>query len=358
MTPNSVETNSKNEYLKETIKPLDLEKIQTISELLDAFNRTSFQSRTLAMCANIYLDMLEDTERPTIFLGIAGAMVPAGMKGVISTAVRRNMVDVIVSTGANMYHDFVEALGEHHYIGSPDADDVLLRKEGIDRIYDTFLFGGDASKFGTIENMIIYLADKMANEKISNISSRQFLNDLGKLIDEKAPSEDKKDSVIWNCWKNDVPIFVPAFNDSSLGLAVTEHYIHFVKKGQSPLTIDQIKDNYEILSIKKAASKTGVIFVGGGVPKNYVQQTAFLERHFGTPDSEHDYGFQITTDSPQWGGLSGCTFREGISWGKEKPGGKYATCYCDATIAFPLIVKATLERCRNLDKRSRLKLKF
>ncbi len=355
MTANPADTYLKKEYLRETIRSLDLEKIQTVSELLDAFNRTSFQSRTLAMCANIFVDMLEDSNRPTIFLSVAGAMVPAGMKGVISTTVRRNMVDVIVSTGANMYHDFVEAFGEHHYVGSPDADDVLLRKEGIDRIYDTF---ANEEKFGVVENMVTHFAEKLANNKTGNISSRQFLQGLGELIDEKAPYEYKKDSIVWNCWKSGVPVFVPAFNDSSLGLAVTEHYIQFLKKGQSPLIIDQIKDNYEILSIKRAASKTGVIYIGGGVPKNYVQQTAFLERHFGIPDSEHEYGFQITTDSPQWGGLSGCTFNEGISWGKEKPGGKYATCYCDATIAFPLVVMAVLERCKTLDKRRSLKFDF
>jgi len=307
------------------------------------------------MCANIFVDMLEDPERPTIFLGVAGAMVPAGMKGVVSTLVRKNMVDVIVSTGANMYHDFVEAFGEHHYVGSPDADDITLRKEGIDRIYDTYT---DESKFGAIGDMITFFADKLADEKFGNVSSRLLLYMLGELIDEKAATEDKKDSIIWNCWKNGVPIFVPALSDSSLGLAITEHYVKFAEKGRSPLVIDQIRDNYEILQIKKAAPKAGVIYIGGGVPKNYIQQTAFLERHFGIPDAEHEYGFQITTDSPQWGGLSGCTFKEGLSWGKEKPGGKYATCYCDATIALPLIVKATLERCKNLNKRSRLMFKF
>jgi len=307
------------------------------------------------MCANIFVDMLEDPERPTIFLGIAGAMVPAGMKGVVSTIVRKNMVDVIVSTGANMYHDFVEAFGGHHYVGSPDADDIILRKEGIDRIYDIYT---DESKFGVIGNMITFFADNLADEKFGNVSSRLLLYMLGELIDEKGATEDKKDSIIWNCWKNGVPIFVPALSDSSLGLAITEHYIKFAEKGRSPLVIDQIRDNYEILQIKKAAPKAGVIYIGGGVPKNYIQQTAFLERHFGIPDAEHEYGFQITTDSPQWGGLSGCTFKEGLSWGKEKPGGKYATCYCDATIALPLIVKATLERCKNLNKRSRLMFKF
>lgn len=355
MSSDSKKHNSKSDFLREKVESFDLEKIKTISELLAAFNKTSFQSRTLAMCTNIFVEMLEDPDRPTVFLSLAGAMVPAGMKGVVSTAVRRNMIDVLVSTGANMYHDFIEAFGEHHYIGSPDVDDTLLRKEGIDRIYDTY---ANEEKFGVIENMVTYFADKLATKKINNISSRQFLYGLGELIEEEAPADEKRDSIIWNCWKEGVPIFVPAFNDSSLGLAVTEHYIQFMNKGQHPLVIDQIKDNVEILNIKRSASKTGVIYVGGGVPKNYVQQTAFLERHFGIPDAEHDYGFQITTDSPQWGGLSGCTFKEGISWGKEKPGGKYATCYCDATIAFPLIVKATLERCKNLDNRKRLKFNF
>jgi len=341
--------------LKEPIRPLDLEKIQTVSDLLKAFSRTSFQSRTLAMCADIYVAMLEDQARPTIFLGIAGAMVPAGMKGVISTIVKNNMVDVIVSTGANMYHDLVEALGEHHYLGSPNADDVTLHEEGIDRIYDTY---ADESKFRMVDNMIMFFADKLAEEKMSNISSRSFLHSLGEFIDRKGAVEDKTTSIIWNCWKNGVPIFVPAMNDSSLGLGLTQHYIRFLEKGRSPLVIDEIKDNYEILQIKKTASKTGVIYVGGGVPKNYIQQTPYLQNMFGIPDSGHDYGFQITTDSPQWGGLSGCTFKEGLSWGKEKAEGKYATCYCDATIALPLVVKATLERCKNLDKRSRVKFKF
>ena len=122
--------------------------------------------------------------------------------------------------------------------------------------------------------------------------------------------------------------------------------------------INEIQDNYEILQIKRSSVKTGVIYVGGGVPKNYIQQTAYLQDMFGIPDSEHDYGFQITTDTPQWGGLSGCTFQEGVSWGKEKTSGMYTTCYCDATIALPLIVKTALERCKDLDKRNRLNFEF
>jgi len=342
-------------YLKKPVRTLDLENIQTISQLLEAFNQTSFQSRSLAHCVEVFLAMLGDPERPTIFLGLAGAMVPAGMKGVVSIMVRRSMVDVVVSTGANMYHDLVEALGEHHYLGSPEVDDVELKKAGIDRIYDTF---ADESKFRMIDNMIESFANELAEQNSEGVSSRFFLNRLGSFIDVEGGLEDKKESVIWNCWKKDVPIFVPALNDSSLGLALTQHHIRFVEAGRKPFTIDEIRDNYEIFRIKKAASKTGVIYVGGGVPKNYIQQTAYLQDIFGIPDAGHDYGFQITTDAPHWGGLSGCTFREALSWGKEKAGGKYVTCYCDATIALPLIVKATLERCKSLDKREGLHFKL
>jgi deoxyhypusine synthase len=344
----------KSKYLKEPTRSVDLEKMQTISELLSAFNFTSFQSRTLARCTEIFVSMLKDPVRPTIFLGLAGAMVPAGMKGVVSTMVRRNMVDVVVSTGANMYHDLVEALGEHHYIGSPEVDDKVLLEQGIDRIYDTF---ADETKFRFIDNLIMGLANEIANQNPDVASSRFFLNQLGEFVEAKGRADDKRDSIVWNCWRFGVPIFVPALNDSSLGLALTQHHIKFVEEGLKPLVVDQIKDNYEILQIKRGVKKTGVIYVGGGVPKNYIQQVAYLQDMFGIPDAGHDYGFQITTDSPQWGGLSGATFQEGLSWGKEKVEGKYSTCYCDATIALPFIVKAALERCKDLE-RSRLKFEF
>jgi len=345
----------KSKYLKEPIKTINLEEIHTISELLYAFKRTSFQSRNLSKCAEIFVKMLKDHKRPTVFLGLAGAMVPAGMKGIVVTMIKKSMVDVIVSTGANMYHDLVEALGEHHYLGSPEVDDRDLYKEQIDRIYDTY---ADESKFRMFDNMIMSLADEMAKKNVKRLSSRQFLNLLGGFIESRGLDNDKEDSIIWNCWKHDVPIFVPALSDSSLGLALTQHYIGSIDTSLTPLVIDQIQDNYEIFQIKKKSEKSGVIYVGGGVPKNYIQQTAYLQDLFGVPDSGHDYGFQLTTDSPQWGGLSGATFKEGLSWGKQKSEGMYVTCHCDATIALPLIVKATLERCKNLKSRSKFEIPF
>lgn len=328
-------------FLKERIVPVDVENAKSLSDILIAFENTSFQSRNLARCVEIYLRMLRDPDDPTIFLGLAGAMVPAGMGGVVVTMVKRRMVDVVVSTGANMYHDLVEALGESHYIGSPDVDDRLLYRMGIDRIYDTF---ADEQKFREIDKRIEKFADKLALEESENISSKYFLYRLGEFIEYNGPKEKKKNSIIWNCWKEHVPIFVPALNDSSLGLALTQHYVKAAGNGSKTIVIDGIKDNYEIFKIKKTSKKTGVIYVGGGVPKNYIQQTAYLQDIFGEPDSGHYYGIQITTDRPEWGGLSGCTFKEGVSWGKVKDEQNFATCYCDATIALPLIVRAVLER--------------
>jgi len=334
------------EFLEERIIPIDIERIDTISGMLSAFNNTSFQSRSLARCVEIFVKMLEDHDEPTIFLGLAGAMIPAGMKKVISTMVKRKMVNAIVTTGANVYHDLVECFGYHHYKGSPYVDDAKLYEHGIDRIYDVF---ADENEYRLVDEKISALAEEIRAKSVDviGISSREFLHELGALIDRKGSKDEKESSFVWNCWRYNVPIFVPAIADSSIGLGLTMHHVKFLKKGSKPLWINQIKDNHEIFEIKKMAKKTGVIYVGGGVPKNYIQQTAYLEHIFDIPDRGHDYGFQITTDRPEWGGLSGCTFKESVSWGKTKVTGEFVTCYCDATIALPLIVKAVLERLEN-----------
>jgi deoxyhypusine synthase len=341
-------TNTTERYLERKISHIDLNKVSSVSDLLLGFQETSYQSRTLSQCAEVYKSMLEDPGRPTIFFGLAGAMVPAGMKKILSLLVQRRMLDVLVSTGANMYHDTVESLGYHHYIGRPDIDDTQLYKHGIDRIYDTY---GNEKEYRAVDRRVEKLADKLVETEPKGISSRRFMKQLGKFIDENSVEGDKKDSIVWNCWKMGVPIFVPAFCDSSLGLAVTQHRFHALEEKRQHLILDQIADNCEIFNVKKMSKKSGVIFVGGGVPKNYIQQTAYLQDMFGIPDSGHAYGFQITTDRPEWGGLSGCTFREGMSWGKEKKSGRYVACYCDATIALPLIVKGVLELCSGLENR-------
>ena len=339
-------TSASKRFLKERIVPVDIEKERTVSEILTAFNRTSFQSRNLGTCVEICLKMLRDRDKPTIFLGLAGGMVPAGMKKVVSVMIKRKMVNVIVTTGANAYHDLTECFGYYHYKGSPHVDDAELYRHGIDRIYDTYAV---EEKYRLVDEKIKMLADTIMKEKsdLAPLSSREFLFEIGKLIDKEGMEKEKESSFLWNCWRFNVPVFVPALSDSSIGLGLTRHYIESVKKGLKPLLIDQIKDNYQILQIKKESKKTGVIYIGGGVPKNYIQQTAYLEGLLGRFGRGHYYGFQITTDRPEWGGLSGCTLKEGVSWGKAKETGEFATCYCDATIALPLIVRAVLERLEN-----------
>ena len=326
------------DILKDRIVPIDIEKINGISDLLRGFNATSFQSRNLARCVEIYVDMLKDPDDPTIFLGLAGAMIPAGMKKVISVMIRRGMVDVIVTTGANAYHDLVEALGYYHYKGSPHVDDKKLYNLGIDRIYDTF---ASEKEYREVDDRIAALADELMikNPELSAISSRRFMEELGKLIDKEGVNEEKKDSFIWNAWQHEVPIFVPALCDSSIGIALTKHHILSRKKGLKPLMIDHLKDNYEIYRIKKSSKKTGVIYIGGGVPKDFTQLLAvslslkmkdqkiperrgFARDATGEYYYQHKYAIQITTDSPQWGGLSGCTLEEAISWGKSLVRGK------------------------------------
>jgi deoxyhypusine synthase len=333
-------------FLKERVVPVDVEKKKTVSEILYAFNDTSFQSRNLAKCVEIYVKMLKDQDKPTVFLGLSGAMIPAGMKKVVSTMVKQKMVNVIVTTGANAYHDLAECFGVYHFKGSSHVDDAELYRCGIDRIYDTY---AEETKYRLVDEKIAQSADKIMAKTpdLSPMSSREFLFKLGELIDQEGDTKEKEGSFLWECWRFKVPVFVPALCDSSIGLGLTKHYIRCVNGNAESLIISQIKDNYEIFQIKAQAEKTGVIYVGGGVPKNYIQQTAYLEALTGKQGRGHDYGFQITTDRPEWGGLSGCTFKEGVSWGKEKTTGEFVACYCDATIALPLVVRAVLERLEN-----------
>jgi len=176
--------------LKDKITPIDVEKVNSVSKLVDAFNKTSFQSRNLARCVDIFVKMLKDPDDPTIFLGLAGAMIPAGMKKVISTMVRRRMINVIVTTGANAYHDVVEAFGYHHYKGSPNVDDSELHRHGIDRIYDTY---ASEEEYRIVDEKIAELADeiKQRNPDMLTMSSRSFMYELGKLIDKEGVDKEK-----------------------------------------------------------------------------------------------------------------------------------------------------------------------
>jgi len=323
------------EFLNRKIKHIDLEKIENISNLLDAFQNSSFQSRNLGTCSEVFKKMLKDKD-VTIFLGLSGALVPAGMKKIICQMINHRLIDVLVSTGANLSHDFYESMGNFHYIGHSNADDEMLCKLNIDRIYDTY---ADDKSFSKSELFFATFPDILENR---DYSTRDFFLELGKRIKSR-------DSIIRACYENRVPIFCPALNDSAIGIGLTGYYMNGKNKA---FTINPIRDNYEIMQIAKMSKSTGAIYIGGGVPKNYIQQIHPMLSVFGSACRGHKYAIQITTDDPKWGGLSGCTFEEAKSWGKIQGKACYATAYVDATIGLPLLVGSVFQN-KNRAKRKK-----
>jgi deoxyhypusine synthase len=282
--------------------------------------------------------MLDDS-KCIIFLGLSGAMIPGGMRKVIRDMIEMKLVDVIVSTGANIFHDVFESFGYRHYVGSEGGDDDALRRHRIVRVYDALMDDHEI-------NQVVCLLSKVPQaleEKV--VSSRRYLEVLGRCLKDEG-------SILKAASQCGVPVFVPALSDSSIGMGLT--FLHAKKKVSSEgLVIDQIRDSFEIAQLKKMASVTGVIYIGGGVPKNYIQQLGPVSELLFREESGHRYAFQITTDDPKWGGLSGCTFEEAKSWGKIEKKSTYAAVYMDATIALPMLVGAILQEGKVYRKRKR-----
>jgi len=318
----------KSKYLRKPVQHLDLKTTRTLLDLVQAFKHTSFQSRNVYKCFETFRKMLDD---PTcvIFMGLSGAMIPGGMRGVLRDMIEMRLVDVIVSTGANMFHDIFESSGYRHYVGSEDGDDDLLRRHRIVRVYDALM---DDHEINEVIHLLARVPQEVAGQVVS---SRQYLAVLGRYMEDEG-------SILKTASRCGIPIFVPALCDSSIGIGLT--FLHAREKAPSEgLIIDQIRDSYEIAQLKRMAPKTGAIYIGGGVPKNYIQQLGPVSELLFRKASGHRYALQITTDDPKWGGLSGCTFEEAKSWGKIEKGSSYAAVYIDATIALPLVVGALLQ---------------
>jgi deoxyhypusine synthase len=274
-----------------------------------------------------------------IFMGLSGAMIPGGMRKVIRDMIEMKLIDVIVSTGANIFHDLFESFGYRHYVGSGEGDDDALRKHRIVRVYDVLM---DDHEINQVIHLLSKVSEKL-EEKV--VSSRRYLEVLGSAIKDEG-------AILKTAFQYGVPVFIPALSDSSIGIGLT--FLHFRKKAPSEgLLIDQIRDSFEIAQLKKMASVTGAIYIGGGVPKNYIQQLGPVSELLFQKESGHQYAFQITTDDPKWGGLSGCTFEEAKSWGKIEKGSSYAAVYMDATVALPLLVGAILQEGKVYRKRKR-----
>jgi len=295
-------------------------KDRSVADLINDMSIMGFQGGQLGQSLKIWQGMFE--EETTILLGLAGAMVPAGLGEFIAYLIKERMVDCIVSTGANLFHDLCEGLGVRHYKGSAFADDAYLNDCKIDRIFNVFVSEVELHKADLyISNFV-----KRLNSN-RRYSSREVMYQLGGDLPEK--------TILGAAHKYGVPIFVPALGDSSIGIGMVIAYREGYK-----VMVDQIKDVDEITQIVEKSKKTSVIYIGGGVPKNFIQQTEVIAELIGVYSGGHSHAIQYTTDSPHWGGLSGCTFEEAISWGKVNRGASKVQVFSDATITVPLVIQA------------------
>ena len=324
---------AKKRFLKRPVKPVEITPGAEVSELLDRMADTAFQGKNLAVAVDAWEQMLRDNV--TIFFGLAGAMIPAGMRRVIVYLIKNRLIDCLVSTGANLFHDIHETLGRYHWQGSAMANDEELRDEGIDRIYDVFAIEREFEH----ADVYCYKFSKMLERR--PYTTREFLYLLGKQLSKGA----REDGILTAAYKANIPVYCPAIGDSSIGIGLA------IKPEEDNFIFDVIGDVKETALIAANANKTGVIYVGGGTPKNFIQQTSVTAAVMGKDVSGHEYAVQITTDAPHWGGLSGCTFEEAQSWGKIAKKAKMVTVHCDSTIALPIIVTALAKKVKGLKRK-------
>jgi deoxyhypusine synthase len=289
---------------RDALRPFPVTESATAGDLVERMADTAFQARNLGQAARIWEAALRD--EATIFFGFAGAMVPAGMRPLVVYLIENRLIDVIVSTGANLYHDVYETLGFEHAQGDPDGDDMRLAHLRVVRFYDVL---APEHEFSIGERFCTEFS--LTLEEDRPYTTREYFQMLGQALEPVK----KQEGIITAAAKHGVPIYCPAFGDSVHGLAVAEGRLRTGKR----ILFDTIGDVLEMTHMSLTANKTGVIYVGGGTPKNYIQQCGVAGYLFGRQRPGHSYGIQITMDQPQWGGLSGCTFEEAQSWRKISP---------------------------------------
>jgi len=315
------------DYLQNPVKHIKINGTLTVNQLIQQFQRSgSFGAGKLARACNIYEKMLRDKDC-TVFLALSGALVPAGMRTLIADLIRAKLVDVIVTTGANMVHDAIEALDGHHYKGNWIVDDYDLYRQHIFRIYDVFVAEEDYVK---LDYQLAEMYRKIAIErKGTRLSSNEFAFELGKRL--KDPN-----SILHAAYEEHVPIFIPAVRDSEFGYI---HLLHASQENQKNiLEVSAFKETPLICQICEKSPRNGMIVIGGGVPRNTIQSAAIAAK------KGIDYAVVITMDRPETGGLSGSTLRESISWGKVKGEADKIMVIGDALVMFPMIVASVIER--------------
>lgn len=314
---------TKHDYLKTVVEHVDFKKFDS-TDIVEAMSKMSFTSRDLGRAAKIYDMMLQEKEC-AIILTLAGSTSAGGCMQVYADMIKHNMVDAIVATGASIVDmDFFEALGFKHYVGTPFVDDNVLRENYIDRIYDTFI---DEENLQECDKTITKIADSLSPKPYS---SREFIKEMGKYLVKHSK---KKESVVQLAYEHNVPIFCPAFSDSSAGFGLVLHQHTHPEKH---VTIDSVRDFYELTKIKMAAPTSGLFMVGGGVPKNFAQDTVVCAEILGKEVPMHKYAIQITVADVRDGACSSSTLKEASSWGKVDTTYEQMV-YAEATSVVPLL---------------------
>ncbi len=318
----------KHQLLSVPTRPLAIDEHKNVAALLEKMGGISFQGRSLATAYRIWKDMLGD--RVMIMMGMSGAMVPAGMRRLVVYMIQNRLIDCLVSTGANFFHDLHETIGDKHYQCSPNIDDVMLQKALVDRMYDVL---ADEERFRKHDALIGRFAASLDQSR--PYTTREFLYLLGKDLGKRS----KEDGIVTAAAKAEIPLYCPAIGDSSIGIGIAENR-HL---GKNRFTFDVVGDVLETARLAADSPASAVIYFGGGTPKNFVNQTEVTATFIRNSHNGHKYALQVITDAAHWGGLSGCTFEESQSWGKIAYNAKMVTVHCDSTIAMPMLVTALSE---------------
>ena len=344
-----INTPTETQAVTKPVEQVQVKAGRSVSDLLAAMANTGFQGKALAMCAEVLEQMIRDKDT-TILFGYAGSLSTTGQYEIINWMLENGYIDLLVGTGANLSEDLCDAMGHPYVQGSARVDDAQLFLQGYNRYYD--VYGREDHYFDMTDLIAQFI---LTLEPNCPYSSRRFLYEFGIWLDQRGIR-----SIISVAAKHRVPVFCPAIIDSPYGDAAL-----IAKSKGFDLVLDGVKDYVEFMTLSEQVNETGVVYIGGGVPKDFIQLFAvtadLLYEGMAVPNRvggrtrdttqetyyPHKYAVQITTDSPQWGGLSGCTFDEAVSWGKEKPKGEdggYAQCYIDATIALPILSQTLAER--------------
>ena len=327
----------KKKLLTNEVKQIQLKDTGGIVKLINAFDDSSFEARNIGKAAKLYHQKLRtDT---SIIWSLSGSLFSAGLRQITIDAIRKNCVDALVCTGALFEQDMLEALGHKHYKCNPELDDSELQELMIDRVYDHLL---DETALRQVDLTFKEISKIIPD---GNYSSREFMEYCGKWLSE---TENIVDSVMQAAFENKVPIFIPAINDCSIGIGIALN-----QKNRTKFTIDSIKDLREIALMKSKCGSSGIIVVGGGVPKNYSQDSVIMAEMLGYEVERHKFGIQISTADMRDGGLSGSTLKEAISWGKNDKDIEDVMVWGEATVFFPLLISYIFNDIQKINRKAK-----